>query len=104
MKNKFSKFLTLLLAIVMIFGVCAPTVAYAYVLPDRTVIPDDQLPNGTLPEAPDPTDSLDVGWCEVSYDENGLTVTLRPDFDALLDISEAQIKDLIHEVKKVVSV
>jgi hypothetical protein len=79
----------MLVVLAMLFGVMAPTVLAA--TPDDSSVP---------PPLPPETGSIDTGWCTVEYDAAtaDLTVTLRPDIDALLDVSKQQIKDLAKKV------
>ena len=50
---------------------------------------------------------IDTGWCEISYDEEELIITLRPDVQSLLGVSKQQISDmlstLINALKELVT-
>ena len=79
----------MLVVLAMLFGVMAPTVLAAGSTDSSVTSP-----------LPPETGSIDTGWCTVEYDATtaDLTVTLRPDIDALLDVSKQQIKDLAKKV------
>ncbi len=88
MKKTFRSVLTMLLVFAMLLGVMAPTVLAA------------DLGNDEGVAAASTADTLDTGWCVVSYDTAtaDLTVTLRPDVDAFKSVSKEQLKDLAKQV------
>ena len=89
MKNTFSKILVMIMVVAMLFGVCAPTVAYA-AEPDGipTVTPTEEERNDEV------LGSLETGWCDVEYTAEGILVTLTPDLDALKLVDKAMLKEL----------
>ena len=78
----------MLLVLAMLLGVTAPTVLAA------------DLGTNEGASTASTADTLDTGWCVVTYDTAAadLTVTLRPDVDAFMDVSKQQIKDLAKQV------
>jgi len=75
---------TLFLALVMLFSIISPTVIYA-----ETSTQSNTENNGVV-------DSIDTGWCEISYTGDNITVALKPDLQALLNINKSQAKDMIN--------
>ncbi|MBQ7390532.1 MAG: uL15 family ribosomal protein [Clostridia bacterium] len=81
MKKTLRLVLTLLLVVMMTFGVIAPVVAYA------------QDGNNGSPDS-----SYDAGWLQLERFGDELVVTLTPDVDSLKEIDKAQIKAILDEV------
>ena len=84
MNKKLKIVVTLLLVFTMLFGVMSTTVLAA----------SDPTGSNEKEETPS-SGSLDTGWCEIKYDEKGITVTLNPDVKSLLDVSEAQLREVV---------
>ena len=103
MKKTFSKIVTALLIVALVFGVCATTVGAATV--GSTGYSASSGTNGSTGSSSNEGasagggttigDSLSTGWCDISYDENGLTVILNPDVKSLLDVDKEEIKEIV---------
>ena len=83
MNKKLKIVVTLFLILTMLFGVMSTTVLAA-----GTSTGDDE-------ESSSPIDKLETGWCEISYDSKGITVTLNPDVKSLLDVNEEEIREVV---------
>ena len=82
MSKNLRKILTVLLVIVMLFGISATTIAAA----------SEGIDAHTDPVV----DSIDQGFVRVEYTENEIIVTLTPDTDAIAGISKEKIKELVR--------
>ncbi len=83
MNKKLKILLTLLLILTMLFGVMSTTVLAAAGSTEDTA------------EKVSSTGNLDTGWCEITYNSDGVTVTLNPDVKSLLDVNEEEIKEVV---------
>ena len=96
MKKTLRSIVTLLLVVVMLFGVAAHTVAYASE-------PVSESGNGTEENAGQGGSSspevFDTGWCEIIYDENEIKLILYPEFEALKDLNKEYVKELISDLR-----
>ncbi|MBQ9085032.1 MAG: hypothetical protein IJY24_05185, partial [Clostridia bacterium] len=97
MKKTWRSILTLVLVLVMLFGVAAPTVAFAQeangIEANSAGTETNSSTGGTENEA---GGKLDTGWCVIEYDDNELKVTLYPDVDSLLDMNKASLKEMLN--------
>ena len=91
MKKTMRSVLTLLLVVAMLFGVLAPTVAFAT---DGT----ESGGNGTEGSVGSVGGSYDAGWCVIEYDANELKITLDPDKESLLDMDKEKVKEMLNTV------
>ncbi len=93
MKKTWRSILSLLMALVLVFGVFSSTAIVAFAA--------DESAGGTSNDASSEQTNdaqLDEGWISVEYENNEMIVTLTPDLDALTNVS----KDIIKELKDVV--
>ncbi len=95
MKKTFHSVVTLLLVFAMLFGVMAPTVAYA----------ESGIGTGTGTGSSETGSgegsvggSYDAGWCVIEYDANELKITLNPDVESLLDMDKERVKEMLNTV------
>ncbi len=101
MKNAFKKIVTLILIVSMMLGVMSTTALAAA---------DTSTSGSTgalIPDADEPIGGgIDTDWCEVTYDENGITVVLNPNVSALTGINRTELKavleTLVEAVKAIV--
>ena len=84
MNKKLKIVVTLFLILTMLFGVMSTTVLAA----GDTTGADEE--NSTS------IDTLDTGWCEITYDSKGITVTLNPDVKSLLDVNKEEIRAVLY--------
>ena len=84
MNKRLKVVVTLLLVLTMLFGVTSMT---ALAAAESLLSEEEQNPA---------LDTLDTGWCEISYDSHGITVTLNPDVKSLLAVSEEDIRAVVN--------
>ena len=53
-------------------------------------------PDSTEVGAGNVGDSVQTGWCDIAYNEDGVVVVLTPDKEALLNITKDQLKSIIN--------
>ncbi len=91
MKKTLNKIVTLLLVVTMIFGAMSTTVAAAS---DSLQGVTDKVSGVLGGSAPD-SGSVTTGWCDISYDENGVTVVLTPSVDDIKGLNADEIKAVL---------
>ena len=92
MKKTLRKIVTLLLVVTMIFGAMSTTVAAAS---DTLGSVTDKV-SGVLGGDPAPdSGSVTTGWCDISYDDNGVTVVLTPSVDEIKGITTDELKSVL---------
>ncbi len=84
MKKTLSKIITMLLVVTMLFCIMATTVLAAR-----------EPGGGSGGSSGGESGSISTGWCDISYDKNGVTVIVYPDVDAILGINKAQLKEVL---------
>ena len=115
MSKTLQKVITLILALVMLFGVSAVTIGAVsneaeQLRAESSGSTTEKGENSgsdesTLPD--DPSGAVITGWCDVSYDAatNEITVLLNPDKGAILNMSASQLKEiaalLVEAIKEV---
>ena len=87
MKKTLRTLVTLLLVVTMLFGVMS-TAVFAAV--------DTSAENSGSEESAPVGGGVQTDWCEVSYDENGLTVVINPDAQAILGANAEEIKSVLR--------
>ncbi len=85
MKKTLTKIVTLLLVLTMLFGIVSTT---AFAASDES-----QSGGG---EQSTVSGGVSTGWCDISYDADGVTVLINPDVQAFLGINAAQISSVIE--------
>lgn len=88
MKKTITRVITMLLVLAMLLGMSATTVIAAG---DSVGGSQAETGNQSAPIG----DSLVTGWCDISYDENGVLVVITPDKEAILGISKEQLKQIV---------
>ena len=90
MKKTFRSVLTMLLVLALLLGVMAPTVLAAG---------SGESVENVAPVVPT-TDTLDTGWCVITYDTDAasLTLTLYPDVDSVRNLTKAEIKQQVKDI------
>ena len=87
MKKTSRLVLTLILVVMMVFGVVAPVVGYA-----AQNTPASQSANSSSDR------SYDAGWIEINRIGNELIVTISPDIDSAKQIDKSMIKEIAYEL------
>ena len=87
MKKTSRLVLTLLLVMMMVFGVAAPVIGYA-----AQNAPASQSTDGSVDS------SYDAGWLLIERIGDELIVTLSPDIDSAKQINKSVIKEIAYEV------
>ena len=92
MKKTLNKIVTMLLVVTMVFGAMSTTVAAAS---DALQGVTDKA-SGVLGGDPAPdSGSVATGWCDISYDENGVTVVLTPGVDEIKGVTKEDLKSVL---------
>ncbi len=83
MKKTMRSLLTVILVFVMLFGVLAPTVAAA---------PSASSSGSSSDEV---SGSLETGWFDIAYDEDSVSIVLRPDKEEISGTSFSELKNIL---------
>ena len=85
--------IAVLLTLIMLVGSAMPAVAATVegveAMSARTASDNKESVGG----------SADLEWLEVAYDNEGIVITVAPEFEALLDIDKAQLKSVLDTFK-----
>ncbi len=98
MKKTFRSVLTLLLVVMMVFGVVAPVVSYASESELFEASSPEALTSATDSDSSESSSIIDDGWLKIDRVDNHITVTLYPDINSAMELDKAQVKEIILEI------
>ncbi|MBO7303675.1 MAG: uL15 family ribosomal protein [Clostridia bacterium] len=87
MKKTLNKIITVLLVLTMLMGAVSTTALAA----SESVSTSSESESSSTQSG-----GIDAGFCEISYDENGITLIVRPDVKSFLALTQAEIKEIIR--------